>query len=245
MSATMEASLSVPITDVQVVRSERITIVEHDRALQRVLHRLFATEGYQVELLADEADVLQLLQSRPPTALILDLQIGGSTGWDLCQAIIRVSPGLPFVVLSASADVAEKVLLLEMGADDYITYPFSPRELLARMRALIRRASRVPADDFYVFGDLLIDFAKVEVIRGDERIFLTAKEHKILKYLVENAGRVVSRDELLKEVWGYQSYPCTRTVDNHILRLRQKLEHNPSNPVHFLTVHCLGYRFRP
>jgi DNA-binding response OmpR family regulator len=154
-------------------------------------------------------------------------------------------PGLPLLILSASSDVADKVLLLEIGADDYVTIPFSPRELIARLRALIRRSSRVSPENLYVFEDVMVDFSKMEITRGGEKIAVTAKEFKTLEFLTKNAERTISRDELLDKVWGYQDYPCTRTVDNHMLRLRQKLESDPSNPSHFLTVHRLGYKFVP
>jgi DNA-binding response OmpR family regulator len=132
-----------------------------------------------------------------------------------------------------------------MGADDYVTVPFSPRELVARLRAVIRRASRSNSEGVYVFADVMVDSYKTEITRRGEKIFVTPKEFKTLEFLTKNARRVVSRDELLDKVWGYESYPCTRTVDNHMLRLRQKLEIDPSNPSHFLTVHGLGYKFVP
>jgi len=132
-----------------------------------------------------------------------------------------------------------------MAADDYVTVPFSPRELVARLRALIRRASRVSPEDVYVFEDVMVDFSKTEITRGGEKITVTAKEFKTLEFLTKNAERVISRDELLNEVWGYQNYPRTRTVDNHMLRLRQKLESDPSHPSHLLTVHTVGYKFVP
>jgi DNA-binding response OmpR family regulator len=134
-----------------------------------------------------------------------------------------------------------------MGADDYVTIPFSPRELVARLRALIRRASRFSPEgaDVYIFADVIVDFYKTEITRGGETIAVTRKEFKTLEFLAKNAQRVISRDELLNEVWGYQCCPCTRTVDNHILKLRQKLESDPSQPRHFLTVHGRGYRFLP
>jgi DNA-binding response OmpR family regulator len=132
-----------------------------------------------------------------------------------------------------------------MAADDYITVPFSPRELVARLQALIRRASRVSPDDVYVFEDVTVDFLKTEITRGGEKITVTAKEFKTLEFLTKNAERTISRDELLDKVWGYQDYPCTRTVDNHMMRLRQKLESDPSHPSHLLTVHGLGYKFVP
>jgi DNA-binding response OmpR family regulator len=154
-------------------------------------------------------------------------------------------PGLPLVILSGSSNVADKVLLLEMGAYDYVTVPFSPRELVARLRALIRHASRVNPEGVYVFADVTVNVFKIEITRGGEKVMVTPKEFKTLEFLTKNAQRVISRDELLDKVWGYENYPCTRTVDNHMLRLRQKLESDPSHPSHFLTVHGLGYKFVP
>jgi DNA-binding response OmpR family regulator len=146
-------------------------------------------------------------------------------------------------VLSATNDVSDKVLLLELGADDYVTKPFSPRELLARVRAALRRTARPAATERFSFGKVAIDFTKMEVIRDGKSVVLTAQEFKTLKFMVQNAERVITRDELLNEVWGYHNYPSTRTVDNHILKLRQKLEEDPANPVHFRTVHGVGYKF--
>jgi DNA-binding response OmpR family regulator len=224
---------------------DRILVIADDSALRKVLHRLFSLEGYEVEVVTDSIAGLARLRERPFSAVILDLQRPGSSGWDLCRKVADSIFGLPLVVLSASPDVADKVLLLEMGADDYLTIPFSPRELVARLRALMRRASRIRPESLYVFEDVIVDFSKTEITRGGEKVTLTAKEFKTLEFLAKNAERVISRDELLNEVWGYQNYPCTRTVDNHILRLRQKLESDPSHPSHLLTVHRMGYKFVP
>ena len=137
----------------------------------------------------------------------------------------------------------DRVLLLELGADDYVTKPFSPKELLARVRAVLRRTRRAPAVEQLYFEDVAVDFVKMEVLRGSAPVSLTPQEFKLLKYLSQNQDRVFSRDQLLNDVWGYNSYPSTRTVDSHILTLRQKLEKDPSNPIHFLTVHNVGYKF--
>ena len=177
--------------------------------------------------------------------MVLDLSRPGSSGCDLCKKIANLMPGLSLIILSGSSDVADKVLLLEMGADDYVTVPFSPRELVARLRALIRRASQVNPKGVYAFADVIVDSSRTEITRAGEKIVVTPKEFKTLEFLTKNAQRVISRDELLDKVWGYESYPCTRTVDNHMLRLRQKLEIDPSHPSHFLTVHGLGYKFVP
>jgi DNA-binding response OmpR family regulator len=165
------------------------------------------------------------------------------SGRDVCREIKQQAPALPIIVLSATSDVSDKVLLLELGADDYVTKPFSPRELLARVRAALRRSTRSGTGDAVAFDGISVDFTKMEVIREGQSVALTAQEFKTLKFLVQNAERVITRDELLNEVWGYQNYPSTRTVDNHILKLRQKLEKDPANPVHFRTVHGIGYKF--
>jgi DNA-binding response OmpR family regulator len=224
---------------------DRILVIADDNALRRVLQRLLSSEGYEVEVVPDSVAGLEMLRQRPFSAVILDLQDPGSSGCDLCRKIVNSISGLPLVVLSANADVADRVLLLEMGADDYVTIPFSPRELVARLRALMRRASRVSPESLYVFEDVIVDCFKTEITRGGVKITVTAKEFKTLEFLAKNAERVISRGELLNEVWGYQNYPRTRTVDNHILRLRQKLESDPSRPSHLLTVHGVGYKLVP
>jgi DNA-binding response OmpR family regulator len=152
-------------------------------------------------------------------------------------------PDTPVVILSAITEVADKVLLLELGADDYVTKPFSPRELLARVQAAIRRSKRSRLQPLVAFGDVQVDFARMQATKSGKQVVLTAHEFKLLRFFLDNPERVLSREELLNEVWGYNSYPTTRTVDNQILKLRQKLEENPANPVHFCTVHGAGYRF--
>jgi DNA-binding response OmpR family regulator len=176
---------------------------------------------------------------------VLDLRLPAMSGRDVCREIKQLAPALPVIVLSAASDVSDKVLLLELGADDYVTKPFSPRELLARVRAALRRTSRSATAEVNAFDGISVDFIRMEVTRDGQSIGLTAQEFKTLKFLLQNAERVISRDELLNEVWGYQNYPSTRTVDNHILKLRQKLEKDPANPVHFRTVHGVGYKFVP
>jgi DNA-binding response OmpR family regulator len=246
-TATLAASLNTPISELRPAPVERILVVEDDGALRKILKRLFSSEGYAVDVVPDSVAAMEMLCRRLPSAVILDLQAPGSSACEFCKKIANLTPGVPLVILSASSKVADKVLLLEMGADDYVTIPFSPRELVARLRALIRRASRFGQEDadVCVFADVMVDFSKNEITRGGEKITVTPKEFKTLEFLAKNAHRVISRDELLNEVWGYHHYPCTRTVDNHILRLRQKLETDPGRPSHFLTIHCLGYKFVP
>ena len=244
-TATLAATLNAPISELRPTPMERILVIEDDGAFRKILRRLFSSEGYEVDVVPDGVGGLEMLRQRAPAAVILDLLRPGSSGCDLCRKIANLIPGLPLVIISASSDVADKVLLLEMGADDYVTIPFSPRELIARLRALIRRASRCSPENVYAYDDVMVDFLKGEITRGGEKITVTAKEFKTLEFLTRNAERVISRDELLDKVWGYQDYPCTRTVDNHILRLRQKLESDPSHPSHLLTVHAVGYKFVP
>jgi two-component system, OmpR family, alkaline phosphatase synthesis response regulator PhoP len=224
---------------------DRILVVEDDRAVQKALRRLFESEGYAVESAFDGVSGLGAFRSSPPSAVVLDLRLPKMSGQDVCREIKDRAPTLPIIILSATSDVVDKVLLLEMGADDYVTKPFSPRELLARVRAAVRRSNRQTAETAQGFGDVSVDFAKMEVVRAGQLIAMTAQEFKVLKFLMENAERVVSREELLNEVWGYQNYPSTRTVDNHILKLRQKLERDPAQPVHFRTMHGAGYKFVP
>jgi len=222
---------------------ERILVVEDDHAVQKALKRLFQTEGFEIEISPDGRSALEAFRRTMPSAIVLDLRLPLVSGRDVCREIKQQAPSVPIIVLSATTDISDKVLLLELGADDYVTKPFSPRELLARVRAALRRTTRKDSGDLVAFDGISVDFTKMEVTRNGEPIVLTAQEFKTLKFLVQNAERVISRDELLNEVWGYQNYPSTRTVDNHILKLRQKLERDPGNPTHFRTVHGMGYKF--
>jgi DNA-binding response OmpR family regulator len=223
---------------------EKILIVEDDRAVQRALNRLFESEGYGVDIKADGKSALEAFRAEAPAAIVLDLRLPVMSGKDVCREIKRENPTLPIIVLSALTDVTDKVLLLELGADDYVTKPFSPKELLARVRAAIRRTRKPTISELVSFDAVSVDFARMKVTREDRLVVLTAQEFKILKFFVQNAERVISRDELL-QVLGYQNYPSTRTIDNHVLKLRQKLEKDSANPVHFRTVHGAGYRFVP
>lgn len=166
-------------------------------------------------------------------------------GREVCRTLKKEAPNLPIIILSASSDEIDKVLLLELGADDYVTKPFSPKELIARVHAVLRRVHGPKLADNYAYDDVAVDFAKMELTRKGKPVPLTPQEFKVLKYFVGNPERVIARDELLNEVWGYNCYPSTRTVDNHIMKLRQKLEVDPLNPTHFKTVHGAGYKFVP
>jgi two-component system, OmpR family, alkaline phosphatase synthesis response regulator PhoP len=222
---------------------ERILVVEDDRAVQKALKRLFESEGFTVDVKADGKSALEAFRASAPSAIVLDLRLPSMSGRDVCREVKQQVPTLPIIILSATTDVTDKVLLLELGADDYVTKPFSPRELLARVRAALRRTARTEVGEVATFDGISVNFAKMEVVREGRSIEMTAREFNALKFLVQNPERVISRDELLTEVWGYQNYPSTRTVDNHILKIRQKLEKDPANPVHFRTVHGVGYKF--
>src|SRR6202522_3707254 len=235
-AATMDA---VPFS------SERILVIEDDRAVQKALRRLFESEGFAVDIAGNGAEGLEMFRAAPPSVLVLDLSLPGTPGQDVCREISQAAPSVPIVILSAKTEVMDKVLLLELGAHDYVTKPFSPRELLARVRTAMRRSTRPPLTETFAFGDVKVDFTKMELWREGNLVQLTSQEFKVLKFMIQNAERVLSREELLNHVWGYRNYPSTRTVDNHILRLRQKVEKDPANPLHFRTVHSSGYKFVP
>jgi DNA-binding response OmpR family regulator len=224
---------------------KKILVVEDDLSVQRALKRLFEAEDYVVEVSPNGQAGLESFRSSPPSAVVLDLRLPGMPGNDLCREIKKEAPAMPVIVLSAKASVSDKVLLLELGADDYVTKPFSPRELLARVRAAVRRTHRAEPGELVVFGEVSADFAKMELTRGGQPVAMTAQEFKLLRFFTQNPGRVISRNELLNEVWGYEEYPSTRTVDNHVWKLRLKLETDPRQPAHFQTVHGAGYKFVP
>ena len=224
---------------------DRILLIEDDRTLHKALKLLFESEGYALEIAPDGAAGLETFRALRPALVILDLTLPKMPGRDVCREIKTEAPLQPVIILSAASAEVDKVLLLELGADDYVTKPFSPKELLARVRAVLRRARRLARSESYSFADVSVDFAKMEVVRAGKPVPLTPHEFKTLRYFVENPERVLSRDELLNHVWGYECYPSTRTVDNHILKLRQKLEEDPANPIHILTVHGAGYKFVP
>jgi len=229
---------------------DKVLIVEDSRAMQRALQRAFVSEGYQVDVASDGHAGLSSFREQRPHAVLLDLKLPGIHGRELCREFKALAPNIPVIVLSANAEVDDKVLLLELGADDYVTKPFSPKELLARVRRAMRRteaptatAAKEESDTLFRFADVEVNCEAMEVVRGGQKVTLTAQEFRVLKFFLEHPGKVTSRDDLLNQVWGYHNYPSTRTVDNHILRLRQKLEADPSNPRHFLTLHGVGYKF--
>jgi DNA-binding response OmpR family regulator len=222
-----------------------ILIIEDDPRMQRTLERTFAQERYSTIIAGDGQRGLELFRSEHPLAVVLDLILPNISGRELCRTFKELSGETPVIVLSAISEVADKVLLLELGADDYVTKPFSPRELTARVQAAVRRQHKPSVPVTYRFGDCEVDFKKMTVHRRGIPTMLTAHEFKLLKYFTENVERVLTRDVLLNEVWGYNFYPTTRTVDNQILKLRQKLEPDPANPRHLLTIYGAGYKFVP
>jgi len=227
---------------------DKVLIVEDSRAMQRALERALVAEGYQVDVASDGPAGLSSFREQRPHAVLLDLKLPGIHGRELCREFKAMAPNIPVIVLSANAEVDDKVLLLELGADDYVTKPFSPKELLARVRRAMRRKEAAPVareepETVFRFADVEVNCEAMEVTRVGQKVTLTAQEFRVLKFFLEHPGKVTSRDDLLNQVWGYHNYPSTRTVDNHILRLRQKLEADPSNPRHFLTLHGVGYKF--
>jgi DNA-binding response OmpR family regulator len=232
-----------------------VLVVEDSRAMQRTLQRLFEADGLKVEIAGDGVAGLESFRKSVPSAVVLDLKLPRMPGKEVCRAFKAHASSVPVVVLSANAEVEDKVLLLELGADDYVTKPFSPKELLARVRRAMRRggqplessnaAGAANQHDVIAFDDIRIDFTSMIGTNGSKTLNFTAQEFKLLKYFANSPSRVISREELLNEVWGYENYPTTRTVDNHVLRLRQKLEPDPANPRYFLTMHGTGYKFLP
>lgn len=222
-----------------------ILIVDDSPRIQKVLRKVFTDERYTAVVAEDGPTALELFRCCKPLAVVLDLILPNVSGGDLCRSFKSLSSDTPVVVLSAVTDVADKVQLFEFGADDYVTKPFSPRELTARVQAAIRRQQKPVDETVYRFGGCEVDFKKMTVWRDGASVVLTAHEFKLLKFFTDNAEQVLARDLLLNEVWGYNLYPATRTVDNQILKLRQKLEPDPTSPRHLLTIYGAGYKFVP
>lgn len=231
--------------DAPTVSLGTILIIEDDPRMQKVLRRIFVEEHYNVVVAGDGQTGLDLFRSDRPLAVVLDLILPRISGRELCQTFKSTSNEIPVIVLSAINEVVDKVLLLELGADDYVTKPFSPRELTARVQAAIRRRRKPASNTIFRFAECEVDFQSMTARRNGLPVTLTAHEFKLLKYFTDNTDRVLTRELLLNEVWGYNSYPTTRTVDNQILKLRQKLESDPANPKHLLTIYGAGYKFVP
>ena len=204
-------------------------------------------EGYAVACAADGDEGFEKAASLPFDLIVLDVMLPGRSGFTICEDIRKAGLATPILMLTARAGTADKVAGLTIGADDYVTKPFDTQELVARIEALLRRApSRPPvAGDLYQFGAVSVDLRGTETTRNRKLVSLSAREFQLLRYFIEHPGATLSRVELLTQVWGYSKNMFTRTVDMHVASLRQKLEHNPKQPRHFLTVQGLGYKFRP
>jgi DNA-binding response OmpR family regulator len=224
----------------------RVLIVEDDPAILRGLRDNLLAESYEVLTASDGEAGYRLAREQEPDLVILDLMLPRMSGYEVCRKLRDQGITTPILMLTARGEEADRVLGLDLGADDYVTKPFSVRELLARVRAIVRRANPpTPLPDELRFDDVVVDFRRYEARKGDRRIEMTRKEYGLLRYLAARSGEVVRRDELLEEVWEYRNYPTTRTVDNHVLALRAKLEDGPAEPRHLITVHGVGYKFVP
>ena len=222
----------------------RVLLVEDEPGLVVTLQDGLAGEGYEVSVAADGPTGLERATAEPWDVILLDVMLPGTNGFDVCRDIRRRGIATPIIMLTARGQLVDKVLGLKLGADDYLTKPFEMLELSARIGVQLRRRGSVPAAVHeYRFGDLVVDFRKAEITRGGVAVELSAREFMLLKYFIEHRGAVISRDELLNEVWGYDAMPTTRTVDVHVAWLRQKIEPNPRRPQYVLTAHGLGYKF--
>ena len=226
--------------------SQRILIVEDEMGLVLTLTDLFVSEGFEVETTADGANGFLLARDGDFDLIILDVMVPGKNGFDVCRDLRQSGVRTPILMLTARGQLVDKVLGLKLGADDYLTKPFEPLELLARVEAVLRRAPAPAAatlSDTFQFGTVRIDFRSTEVRRNGKRIELSAREYELLRYFVQQRGATISRQKLLKDVWGYDAEALTRTVDVHVGTLRQKLEDEARSPRHFLTVRGFGYKF--
>ncbi|HEX8128892.1 MAG TPA: response regulator transcription factor [Pyrinomonadaceae bacterium] len=231
--------------------SGRILLIEDEPGLLMTLTDRLLSEGFAVETATDGETGLARALAETFDLIILDVGLPRKNGFDVCRDLRQRGAQVPVIMLTARGQVVDKVVGLKIGADDYVTKPFEMMELLARIEALLRRVPQAAvaagdtaaATDVYGFGVIRADFRRAEVTRDGVPLELSAREFKLLRYLVEHRGATISRDELLNEVWGYNAMPSTRTVDVHIAWLRQKLEPNPHYPQFILTVHGLGYKF--
>ncbi|MFH1039385.1 MAG: response regulator transcription factor [PVC group bacterium] len=222
---------------------ERILIIEDEEKLLKSLEDFFRTQGYEAVTAATGEAGIELARKQPPAVVVLDVMLPDISGYDVCRCLKKEIPAVRVLMLSARGEEADKVHGLELGADDYMTKPFGVRELLARIKVLCRRRESLPDEKArHVIGDAEIDLESFRVIRGGESVSMTALETRILGYLLVRRDKVVTRDALLDEIWGFDVYPTTRTVDNLILKLRKKIEADPKNPRHIVTVYGAGYQ---
>jgi DNA-binding response OmpR family regulator len=226
---------------------KKILLIEDDAAIAIGLQASLKSEHYEVRHIADGAKGFQVAATEGFDVILLDVMLPNKNGYDICRELRAKLIRTPILMLTSKSDETDKVLGLEFGADDYLTKPFSIRELHARIKALLRRTETPqtpPATlENYSFADNTLSFSKQEAFRHGKAVKVSTKEFEILKFFIAHEGEVVSRDRLLSEVWGYHVFPTTRTVDNYILSLRKKLEDDPAEPKHFITVHTTGYKF--
>jgi DNA-binding response OmpR family regulator len=223
---------------------QSILIIDDDAHLRDTVAVMLEQEGFQVTQAADGRSGLDRALTMKPDLLLVDLRLPALSGTELCKQLRSSNIRIPIIVLSAVGDEVDKVLLLEIGADDYIVKPFGVREVLARIRAVLRRTAP-EARKTVAFGDTEVDLDRRVVTRGGRELKFTPAEYNLLTYFLQNPDRPLTRDTILNFVWGYASFPNTRTVDAHVVKLRQKLEVDPNVPRHFVTVHGVGYRFLP
>jgi DNA-binding response OmpR family regulator len=224
---------------------EKILIIEDEEDLVKGLILNLEDEGYEVDYALDGKEGLGKALKEKPDLILLDIMLPGMNGLEICKELRQNKLDIPIVMLTAKGDEIDKVIGLEIGADDYISKPFSIRELLARVKAHLRRENRggESVAEVVQLETLKIDFGQFKIIRKGKEIGLTSLEVDVLRYLIGHDGKVVSRDDLLDKIWGYEKFPTTRTIDNHILKLRKKIEIDPNHPRHILTVYGGGYRF--
>jgi len=221
-----------------------ILVIEDDISILRGLKDNLEFEGYDVQTEINGEKGLQLALKKKTDLILLDIMLPGMNGYEICRKVKKEKPELPIIMITARGSEIDKVSGLDTGADDYVTKPFSIPELMARIRAVIRRTANGPEiPDEYYFGIIKLDFKKYKAFRDNQEIKLSSKEFAIMEYFIRHEGEAVHRHDLLNEVWGYESIPTTRTIDNFILDLRKKLEENPSKPRFIESVRDIGYRF--
>ena len=224
----------------------RILIVEDEPDMRRGLQDNLEFEGYETLGTANGKEGLRLAQKEPFDFILLDLMLPGMDGVELCRRLKEEGSKIPIIMLTARGAEDDKVEGFEAGADDYLTKPFSLRELLARVKAILRRTHHEPEPiQQYAFADITINFNEYQAAKGGRSLDLSPREFEMMRLLIENKNDVVTRDKFLEQVWGYSTMPATRTVDNHIAKLRQKIEDDPENPRHIITLHRMGYKFIP
>jgi two-component system alkaline phosphatase synthesis response regulator PhoP len=234
-----------PSVGEKTINKTRILIVEDEPAMVAGLRDNFEYENYEVISAEDGVAGLERALKDNPDLVVLDVMMPKMSGLDVCKQLRTRRPDMPIIMLTARGQEVDKVVGLELGADDYVTKPFSIRELMARVKAVLRRRSTPapPVMEIYRFSDVEVNIRNHEVRRGNQQVDLSAKEFALLAYFIAHRAETLSRDELLEAVWGYENYPSTRTVDTHIVHLRQKLEKNPEDPRFILTIHGTGYKF--